>query len=902
MARAAHEEPEVTTLARLTTALADRYRVDRELGAGGMATVYLAHDLRHERDVAIKVLHPDLGAALGAERFLAEIKTTAKLQHPHILPLLDSGAADGLLFYVMPFIEGETLRARLVRETQLPIADAVRLAHEVADALQYAHVRGLVHRDIKPENILLHEGHALVADFGIALAVTNAGGQRMTQTGLSLGTPQYMAPEQAMGDKVVDARADLYALGAVTYEMLTGEPPFTGPSAQAIVARVLTSSPTPPSESRPTIPAHVEAALLSALAKLPADRQSSVSEFAAQLDGRAATTARVTRATGAEAKAQAPRPTRAVPVLVTLCVVLAGALGWQLVRGRAGGVTNTDAPTVFRLALADSQALFTVSPPGPRIALSRDGRRMVYVGPGPRAGETQLWMRRLDALEPVPIPGTEGGRTPALSPDGTQLAFTVRVSGNRGALRLMSVEGGNARMLTDSVRLRGVTWGRDGYLYAVGYLSSGFTFLGRVPEDGSRALEHIGSEATRDERHLGPVLLPNGRALLVATGLTESNMAIKLIDLKTGAGTTLLQGTSVAYAVTGHLLYTTNDGHLMAVAFDQEQLRITGAPVEIARGLSAGSSIAVAEDGTIVYTEGLSSQTMRELVIADRLGRLTPLDSIWRGSLAGEVHVSPDGARIAASRLDANGLATLWVSGLSGATPRTFGVPGDWMGTWSPDGRLFVVCSMTESVLRVFDAKTDMLQQTIRTPGRAFSPQFTPDGRRILFDLGGRGQLYIVDADGRSAPERLPPLDRSAGGPAISPDGRWFAFGSDGAIRVRALANPAGAEWTIAGADRPFTVSPRFSRDGRTLYYFTDVGNLMEAPLTPGPTFSAGRATVLLTAAQLGSTAGIQTNFEVLPDGRFLLNRPASQQDREHEGIVIMQYAGALLQRASGAR
>src|SRR6185312_10093132 len=225
---------------RLRKALADRYRVERELGAGGMATVYLGHDLKHDRDVAIKVLHPDLGAALGADRFLSEIRTTARLQHPHILPLLDSGDAGGLLYYVMPLVTGETLRARLERERQLPVTDAVRIAREVADALSYAHGHGVIHRDIKPENILLQDGHALVADFGIALAVQSAGGQRMTQTGLSLGTPQYMSPEQAMGEKTVDHRTDIYALGAVTYEMLSGEPPFSGPTVQSIVAKVLT--------------------------------------------------------------------------------------------------------------------------------------------------------------------------------------------------------------------------------------------------------------------------------------------------------------------------------------------------------------------------------------------------------------------------------------------------------------------------------------------------------------------------------------------------------------------------------------------------------------------------------------------------------------------------------------
>ncbi|MEQ1691038.1 MAG: serine/threonine-protein kinase, partial [Gemmatimonas sp.] len=276
---------------RLTAALSDRYRLDRELGQGGMATVYLAHDIKHDREVAIKVLHPDLGAALGGERFLTEIRTTARLQHPHILPLLDSGDADGLLYYVMPLVTGETLRARLERERLLPIDDAVRIAREVASALDYAHRHSVIHRDIKPENILLHDGSALVADFGIALAVQTAGGQRMTQTGLSLGTPQYMSPEQAMGERTIDARSDLYALGAVTYEMLVGDPPFTGSTVQAIVAKVLTERPSSPTAVRDTIPRHIEASVLKALAKLPADRFATAAEFAHALQHAEATAA-----------------------------------------------------------------------------------------------------------------------------------------------------------------------------------------------------------------------------------------------------------------------------------------------------------------------------------------------------------------------------------------------------------------------------------------------------------------------------------------------------------------------------------------------------------------------------------------------------------------------------------
>ena len=242
-------------LNRLQVALADRYRIEGEIGAGGMATVYLAQDLRHDRRVALKLLRPELSAVIGAERFLAEIKLTANLQHPHILPLFDSGEADGFLFYVMPFVEGESLRGRLTREKQLPVAEAVRIAAEVASALDYAHRHGVVHRDIKPENILLHDGRALVADFGIALAASKAGGARMTETGMSLGTPHYMSPEQAMGEREITARSDVYALGVVLYEMLTGDPPFTGSTAQAIVARVLTESPRPILPQRHTHPA-----------------------------------------------------------------------------------------------------------------------------------------------------------------------------------------------------------------------------------------------------------------------------------------------------------------------------------------------------------------------------------------------------------------------------------------------------------------------------------------------------------------------------------------------------------------------------------------------------------------------------------------------------------------------
>src|SRR4051812_16494465 len=278
---------------QLRSALAGRYDVERQIGAGGMATVFLARDLKHDRRVAVKVLNPDLGAVLGVERFLAEIRVTANLQHPNLLPLFDSGAATadgyypgpGLLFYVMPFVEGETLRHRIDREKQLPVDEAVRIATSIAGALDYAHRKGVVHRDLKPENILIHERQPLVADFGIALAISNAGGARITQTGLSLGTPQYMSPEQATGDRVIDGRTDIYSLAAVLYEMLTGDPPHTGSTAQAIIARVLTEKPRSVRSSRDRVPEYVEIAINRALAKLSADRFTTARDFANALSG-----------------------------------------------------------------------------------------------------------------------------------------------------------------------------------------------------------------------------------------------------------------------------------------------------------------------------------------------------------------------------------------------------------------------------------------------------------------------------------------------------------------------------------------------------------------------------------------------------------------------------------------
>ncbi len=268
---------------RLKAALEGRYAIERELGEGGMATVYLAQDLRHQRNVALKVLKPELAAVIGGERFLAEIQTTANLQHPHILPLFDSGEEDGFLYYVMPYVEGESLGDRIDRERQLPVDEAVAIAAKVAGALQHAHGHGVIHRDIKPGNILLQDGEPVVADFGIALAVGAAGGSRLTETGLSLGTPHYMSPEQATGDEHVGPATDIYALGCVLYEMLVGEPPYTGSTAQAVLGKIISGRLTSAAEQRASVPANVDAAIRKALEKLPADRFTGAHDFAQAL-------------------------------------------------------------------------------------------------------------------------------------------------------------------------------------------------------------------------------------------------------------------------------------------------------------------------------------------------------------------------------------------------------------------------------------------------------------------------------------------------------------------------------------------------------------------------------------------------------------------------------------------
>src|SRR2546430_1830397 len=393
------------------------YAIERELGSGGMATVYLAHDKKHDRKVAIKILHSELAAVLGADRFLQEIRVTANLQHPHILGLIDSGVISedagelkGRPYYVMPYVEGESLRQRLDKEQQLPVSDSVRVATEVASALDYAHRQGVIHRDIKPENILLHDGSAIVADFGIALAVTQAGGARITQTGLSLGTPGYMSPEQAMGERTITARSDIYSLGAVTYETLAGEPPFTGPTVQAIVARVMTEEPRPLTAQRRSVPPNVAAAVSHALEKVPADRFATAHEFADALNNPSFTLA--PKSGAAPVKTVSNRERKLLCGVAVLAVLFLATTLWGWMR--PGPPKQT---VRYNLAFDSAEALAPGASWWSRIAISPDGSTFAYIG-GPHA---EIMIRHRDQLHAFPMPGSAGVETPFFSPDGQQI-------------------------------------------------------------------------------------------------------------------------------------------------------------------------------------------------------------------------------------------------------------------------------------------------------------------------------------------------------------------------------------------------------------------------------------------------------------------------------------------------
>ncbi len=578
-------------VARLNAALEGRYAIERELGEGGMATVYLADDLKHERKVALKVLKPELAAVVGAERFLAEIKTTANLTHPHILPLFDSGEADSFLFYVMPYLEGETLRDRIDREKQLPVDEAVRIATAVASALDHAHRNKVIHRDIKPGNILLQDGQPVVSDFGIALALGVAGGTRLTETGLSVGTPFYMSPEQATGDQAVGASTDTYALGAVLYEMLVGEPPYAGATAQAVLGRIIAGKPVSATEERPSIPANVDAAIRKALEKLPADRFTSAQDFAKALGDEHFRYGELATAGPGAGAGPWNRLTMMFAALFAVATVTAA---WSLLRAEP-----PEPPARFSSPFEDGQL------PLGYMRFAADGSDLVYVGPS-ESGQGRLWIRRWADLDATPIGGTEGAATAALSPDGREVAF----AGFPGQMRVAALDGGPSRTLSESVWTV-LDWTPDGMVY---FQTREGRVLARVPATGgdSDAVEILTGLRDGEVAHSPMIVLPDGKMGVFQVWVNTMRVEeaeVWAIDLDTRERRFLTAGHSPVYASTGHLLFGTPDGVLMAAPIDPGTAELTATPVPVVEGFTTDPqygmlNYAVSKNGTLIYAAG----------------------------------------------------------------------------------------------------------------------------------------------------------------------------------------------------------------------------------------------------------------------------------------------------------
>ena len=526
---------------RLAMALIGRYEIEREIAQGGMSTVYLARDVRHDRRVAIKVLRQELAAAVGAERFLAEVRVTASLQHPHILPLFDSGSTGDLLWYAMPFVEGETLRSRLARDGRLPVEEAVRLVREIADALDHAHAQGIVHRDVKPENVLLQSGHALVGDFGIALALEHAGGERLTRTGIALGTPQYMAPEQASGERAIDARADVYALGAVLHEMLVGQSPFSASSRAAVLWRVRNEPATAVAMHRIDVAPFLDAAVQRALAKRPEDRFSSAAAFAAALTLPAEGPGQAGAALGAEQLTEAPEVARdssrsssgrmvsARAALYAMAAALVVGLvgGWLLGRspllgGQAGAPATTGWPAPTRsadqwpaasgevsLALVDrtgrpERTIPANRPWTPRF--SPDGKRVAYGAFGSGRSTSDLWVIDLGAGTRQRLTDDDGdSNDPQWSPDGSLLAYSVNAPGGKDVFVQRS-GGGQPRALLSRDRMQFPSdWLRDGsaLLVTEETPNNGYDILVQ-PADGSSPRPYATTPANETAARISP--------------------------------------------------------------------------------------------------------------------------------------------------------------------------------------------------------------------------------------------------------------------------------------------------------------------------------------------------------------------------------------------------------------
>ncbi len=768
--------------ARLTAALAGRYAIESELGKGGMATVFLASDLKHDRRVAIKVLKPELAAVIGGERFLTEIRTTANLQHPHILALFDSGEADGFLYYVMPYVEGETLRGWIDREKQLAVDDAVRVTKAVANALQYAHEHDVIHRDIKPENILIHAGEPVVADFGIALAISAAGGGRMTETGLSLGTPHYMSPEQATADRDLSARSDVYSLACVLYEMLAGAPPHAAPTAQASLMKILTEDPRPVLELRRSVPEHISAAITKALEKLPADRFESAEAFKKALDDtefRFTPTVRTAAATAQRVEVREVR--RGIPVWAAVGVgAVMLAAGVALTRALQPGPEFV--PSAEFSLIPDTS--HTVAAPccGRSVAISASGDRVVYQGVPVGGGGVYLYQRPLNQRRARQIPGTQEARHPFFSPDGEWVGFF-----SRGSLLKVRFDGGTPlSVLSGLGTVAGGSWAPDNTIvYAERGVGEG---LFRVSADGGvpEPLTVVDT-AAGEFFHRWPHVLPDGRSVVFAVLIRQEGGAfmemLAITPLEGGGHRTLAPGADPRYVDSGHLVYSDAAGSIMAQPFAPTSGAFTGPRFRIAeratyRGAGTGQSeYDISRNGTLIYRENTSvSIGQEDLVLVGMDGNA---ETLYTTGPMRQPRFSPDGRYVA------------------------FEEEGDGD---APDD-IWVWDQVRSNPIRVTFEDDNSL------------PAWSADGSRIFFDRGG--SIYSRAADGSGDSELVHETGTGIAYSGASHDGGWLVWSQPGEVGRDIWGKPLDP----AGEARPIIASsfenfsPAISPDGRWIAY-----------------------------------------------------------------------------------
>jgi len=886
---------------QLGAALSGRYEIEREIGAGGMATVYLARDVKHHRKVALKVLKPELGAVLGVERFLAEIEVTANLQHPNLLPLFDSGEANGLLFYVMPFVEGESLRARLDREKQLPIAEAIRISVALASALDYAHSRGVIHRDLKPENILIQAGQPEIADFGIALAVSKAGGARVTQTGLSLGTPQYMSPEQATGDRTIDARSDIYSLAAVTYEMLTGEPPHMGTTAQAIIARVLTEHPRSVRSTRPNVPEHVDQALAVALEKLPADRWGTAMEFAEALQGKATSRQLTVAQRGGETeralRARSWSTRLRDPLVLALAGLCIGMWATAIVSSRRTGGQTSEAAVRFAIPLEVPNVSGAQGALGATLAISPDGGVVAFIA-NIDGADKQVFVRPLNDVSAHVLPGTEGVDAISFSPDGRWLVFT-----QLGRLLKVALDGGSVIPIGSLKNPAGVSWSASDVVIGAEATSRGLIVF---PTAGGeeRLLAHP-DPSKGENGYSWPVALADGdHVLFTVTGVGGARAArLAIASLATGKSASLeLPGASAIGVLDGQLLYVTTTQTLMAVPFDVGKGRVTGTQVPVVYNVLLGPNGAaqagVSANGTLVYESGLRAS---QLVLSDSHGATKPLLAETRSYAY--PRLSPDGHRLAFT-ISAELGSDIWTYDMTSGTTARLTTDGfsNERPEWTPDGKRILYRSDRGPTSALWWQPADLsgppTPLLTNVKAAVFEGVITPDGRSVAYQLdSGLAQLQYRDLHGDTTPKVISSTTSISDQPRISPDGRWVAFESNATGRNQVVVQPfpgpgAQVQVSIAGGSEPV-----WTGDGRRLIY-RDGRQFVAASVITSPTFAVTARTPLFPDVFVPAPSP-HANYDVSRDGQnFILLKPTESAQL----FVVHNWRAELRARLAGRK